>query len=199
MGATVIIFRRWTVLIRNVTIPLLLCVLSRAASAGLGEIDPSGEGVFTEYHCSVIVAKVQKLWRVTAPDGDVKDHAILLPLATIAGTFDASLHPSLPVEFYSDGVTSSIKSPSKQGATVLAVIRYQVLVRNDSVPRNLIVSEVCKFMPDRSALVTVDGLNDPVVTETLHRIQAARAHSGSNTRPTLPETRKEKRGPDDKP
>ena len=160
----------------TVLFALLTCFLSRPAWGGLAEIDAGGEGVFTEYRCSVIVAKVDKLWKVASPDSDIKNHAILSPLATLAGTFDPSLHSSLPVEFYSDGVTSSIKDPPKQGATVLAVIRYQVLIHGDPDPRNLIVSEVCRFMPGNSALVVIKGMDDTRVNETLRKLQEARAN-----------------------
>ena len=88
----------------TVLFALLTCFLSRPAWGGLAEIDAGGEGVFTEYRCSVIVAKVDKLWKVASPDSDIKNHAILSPLATLAGTFDPSLHSSLPVDESTPGM-----------------------------------------------------------------------------------------------
>jgi hypothetical protein len=158
----------------TITCLLALCLIPSATRAGLGRIDAGTTGVFTKDRCSVIVAKVERAWQQQSPAGDRQDKAILRPLATIAGTFDPSIHPSLAVEFYSGGGTTSIRRSPHDGDTVLAVVRVQVLVQDDPVARNIVVSEVCTFMPERSALVVIKGLDDPAVTQTLTRIQEAR-------------------------
>lgn len=53
-----------------------------------------------------------------------------------------------------------------------------------------IVADICTFMPEKRALVVIDGLGDPRVLETLKKVQEARAnptpdpYRPSTTQPT---------------
>jgi hypothetical protein len=102
--------------------------------------------------------------------------ATLVPLATLAGAFDPSLHPKVPVRFYVGRASSSIEQPPPSGATVIAVIVVGTLQADETEPSNWIRSDICAFMPGESAMVVVKGLGDARVAETLKKLQEARAH-----------------------
>ncbi|MGH7179526.1 MAG: hypothetical protein ACREJC_19275, partial [Tepidisphaeraceae bacterium] len=113
---------------------------------------------------------------------------VFLPAATLAGKFDASLHPRLNVRLQIGGHGSSIKSAPALNARVMAVISTGNTWADEVVPSDWIVESICLFMPNHSALVVIDGFDDPRVAETLKKIQAARAKPTTQqrhaTRPT---------------
>ncbi|HEX5243847.1 MAG TPA: hypothetical protein VFW23_11345 [Tepidisphaeraceae bacterium] len=147
---------------------------SDKSNAGLDTQEGNERGLWTKGYYSVIVARVGAI-KEAAPS---TERATLEPLCTIAGLLDPSDHRELHVVFYSDGMTSSIRSVPKRGDLILAVIRGD----------DFIVSDICRFMPDESSLVVVNGLNDPRIPGTLKRIQDARPHErrDSNVPATQP-------------
>lgn len=144
------------------------------AHGGLGTTTGREPGCWDKAGYSVILAWVGE---VRQPDADDVGlcRAVVAPIATLAGAFDASLRPALKVAFHAGVSHSSIPKAPAKGDVVLAVI---------SIPQDrpagpedpvLIVSDLCTFMPDEAALVILKNLDDPRVMETLKRIQRARA------------------------
>jgi hypothetical protein len=185
-------------LLKRMLFAAFLCLLSNRAFGAILRIEASDEGVLSEDRRSVIIARVEGVWEEKSSDPDddpIQERAILTPLATIAGNFDPSLHPSVTVSLSSRGfpVTTSIKSGPRPGAIVLAVLRFQVLVHDDPKPRNAIESNNCMFMPERSGMVTIKGLDDPVVQQTLTRIQEGRAkRAKANAKPAADKPKTDK-------
>ncbi len=157
---------------------LLVIWLTCECRGGLGFKTGKEWQMWTVDRYSVIIAHVSSVSELQ--EGDNGTHrATLEPLALLAGSLDPSKHSALNVTFSANGMSSSIKSPPKQGAIVLAVIQGD----------NFVISDVCTFMPGQSALVELTGLGDRRVVETLKKIQDARAHadpdpSGPATRPS---------------
>ena len=125
---------------------------------------------------------------------DGADHppyrATLAPRAAIAGPFDPSLYPTIPVSFDVSWTSSSIHEPPPNGATVMVVLQFMPKGGGNPVDSAFIVSDECEFMPGETALVVIKGLDDPRVAETLKKIQAARLHQKpSTTRPAAPTTK----------
>jgi hypothetical protein len=86
--------------------------------------------------------------------------ATLVPLATLAGAFDPSLHPKVPVRFYVGRASSSIEQPPPSGATVIAVIVVGTLQAYETV--------------------VLTGFDDARIAQTLKKLQDARAHPDPN-------------------
>lgn len=162
---------------RAIALNFIISLCSGVALAGTGRIDADDVRRFSrEDDCSVIVARIERVWvEKSKDDNRPKDHSILTPIATLAGTFDATSVETLEVEFYSGAPTTSIDGPPKAASLVMAVVRVQTLVHDDPIPRNLIVSENCMFMPGSSSLVAIKGLDDPLVIQTIERIRKRRA------------------------
>jgi hypothetical protein len=119
--------------------------------------------------CSVIIAKVDEI--KAANEDDATHLLIIEPLATIAGDFDPSIERKLRVRMWVDNATSSVRQAPRPDALVMVVIRGGML---KGEPVTYIVSDVCTFMPQRSACVTVTSLEDKVISETLARIREER-------------------------
>jgi len=148
------------------------------AIAGHAIRDGSEGELFGKDRYSVIVARVAHVWVAKSTDPvDPRDRDMieLAPLATLAGTFDPSVNPTATFGYFSNDISSSIKAPPKEGAIILTVVRDQILIHEDPTPRNVIVSDTCTFMPGGSALLTIKSLDDPAVSQTLERLQKARA------------------------
>lgn len=158
---------------------LIICFISSslAASAGQATVNGSEEGLFTEDRYCVLIAKVARVWKDKSIEGRPIERAVLKPLATLAGTFDPALNATLDVQFYAGGPSTSIKEPPPLGATVMAVIRLKAPKADDDAPTpvNVIVSDICAFMPESSSLVRIKNIDDPEVLRTLSRIQQARS------------------------
>ncbi len=148
---------------------LLSCVLFAPCSGG-GLLVTTGKEwhQWTEGGYSVIAARVREVRQAPGDAGEAGSYfAVLEPLAVFAGSLDPSEHATIRVSMYVGQGGTSIESPPKQGSMVLAVVQWG----------NFIVSDICTFMPDQSALAEVTGLGDPRVIETLKKIQDARAHA----------------------
>jgi hypothetical protein len=153
--------------------------------AGLGTTTGRERKLWTTYRYSVIVAKIRDV-REGKGEGYQAHHATLLPVATIAGTLDPSVTPSLDVRFYRSDLTSSIKGElPKDGAIVLAAVIMGRHHADETEPSDWVDSDLVAFMPNRSGLVVIKGLDDPLVAETLQKIQAVRAEEkpGPSTLP----------------
>lgn len=143
-------------------VSLLLGLSTHAALPSLSDDTEEnwGPGKF-----SVIAAKVRDAERL--PDYSWK--AVLIPRATITGTFDPGLHSELPVTFNAESTgTTSIRRAPKAGDTVIAVIYSSGNAWSVTI-------HLCSFMPDGSSMMIVDGLDDPRVAQTLKNIQTSRA------------------------
>jgi hypothetical protein len=157
---------------RRPAIPtLIVCLIAAAAYAGVStytgtDWTPSQTGRFC-----IIAARVE---RVTVGDmGNDKPHVILLrPFATLAGNFDPSLHPTLEVDCYT-APNSSIRKLPGQDSTVLAAVALSD--PTDPADKHYVVSAWCTFMPEQSALVEINGLDDPLYASTLEKLQKERA------------------------
>ena len=105
--------------------------------------------------------------------------ATFVPLATITGSFDCGMYPTFPVTFYATGVTTSIEDAPEENATILGVMEFVPKGTEAPMDTGFFVSHICHFMPKDSALITIKGLDDPLVRETLKKVQDARLdHSG---------------------
>jgi len=85
-------------------------------------------------------------------------------LAILAGYCDPIKEAILNVKFFCGEAYISILAVPKKGALVVAVMNG----------KHYVASEFCTFMPEGSALVTVDGLNDPRVLEIIIKLRKAR-------------------------
>lgn len=148
---------------------------------GLGTFDGRDEAEWTGGKAAVVLALVQE----TGPSASGVEHqATFVPRATLAGSFDCSQHPRLRMRFFaSETGGTSIKRAPAEGDLVLVVIGtgagddgYQVY------------SEYCAFMPGGEAMLTVRGIDDPRVAETLRKVQELRAQlkreAGATTKPS---------------
>ena len=154
----------------------LLCCLSPRAHAAQRTTTGKEWRLWTEGGFSVVVGTIHDT-KEEAPDGDLRYRATLKPLATLAGSFDPSLHATLPVTFYTGKAISSIeRPPAGDGANVLVVLRYQAPEDERQAPSWIIVADICTFMPDQSALVIITGPDDLKVAATLKKLQEARAN-----------------------
>ena len=142
--------------------------------AGQGTTSAGNPDTWKKRKLSVIVATIKD---VKSADGDPSQpyRATLTPLATIAGGFDPSASPTLAVRFFAAKSGSAIDEVPKDGATVLVVIERDVTYADEQEPSVWIDSNKCPFMPGSAGLVTIDGLDDKRVPETLKRIRDARA------------------------
>jgi hypothetical protein len=111
---------------------------------------------------NLIIAEAQDVMAVPGDKSRGNYKAKLIVFATLAGTLDPGANASLEVTFEC-GVPGpvSILAVPKNGAMVLAVLGEKDYVTSDD----------CSFMPDRSALVTIDGLADKRVMETIRKLR----------------------------
>jgi hypothetical protein len=120
---------------------------------------------WTEWHRALVIARVRtEAAHVDGADSKFYMHMAIEPIATLAGTFDPSEHPSQDVEFYVG--TPTIPNAPGEG-------EYIMIVLEDG---HFIVSDECEFMPHGLPLVVIDGLGDPRVHDTLKKARDARAH-----------------------
>ena len=147
----------------------------------------------------MIVARVLQIRAITPEEGG-SHRATLRPIATIAGKFDPSVSEELIVQFYaaqfsgSIGPGTCIKNVPQKGAIILAVIAPGFIEGDENKPMVFIVSDACDFMPTSAGLLTISGLGDARVLETLKKIREARARPVPNpyaptTAPAKPATR----------
>ena len=153
---------------RIVSFTIAFGLFSTVAAGGVGVLFGDEEGLWDEDRVSVVLARVTDVSHDGDGDGDhlYLDYVTLEPLGTLSGSFDAGTTSSVTARFWF-GANSSLDDKPQVDTTVLVVIR-----RADDWWA--VVSDFCQFMPGRSALVEVDGWDDPRVAETLKRIQAVR-------------------------
>jgi hypothetical protein len=164
---------------RTFLITLVISLAARLAAAGQGTITGTEfEGWDTGHY--ILIAGAIKDVQMERVEGEDRCSAILIPRASLAGIFDVSLHPVFPVQFYVGGPTSSIARPPLDDSFVIAVVRYVPAKETGESGHGVIYSHVCTFMPGQSALVVVNGLDDPKVGQTLKKLQHARAHPDRN-------------------
>jgi hypothetical protein len=149
--------------------------IAHRSSGGVGTLTGREPRIWNEGNISVIAATVAEVTKGEG-EGHQPYRATLVPLATLAGSFDPSLRPALRVRFYVSSLTSSVENAPPNGATVLAVIETSAIHGDETTASDWVRSDVCRFMPDGSALVVLKDLNDPRLGETLKRLQDARAH-----------------------
>lgn len=160
---------------RAIVLLVFILITTSGAFAGQGTINGrESEGWDTGYYTLIlgVIRDVQK----QRTSGEDRCIAVIVPRATLGGIFDPSLHPLLPVEFHFGEPTSSIRQPPKDGAIVLAVIKQVRATEKGQSDHGIIYSHICTFMPGESALVVLKGFDDPLIAETLKKLQDARAH-----------------------
>lgn len=151
-----------------------LLALTCHARAGLGTITgKEAEGWDSGYY-NVVVGTIHDVQKEQDQPPE-RHRALLVPRATLGGTFDCSLHPKLPVTFYIGAATSSVTRIPPEGASVLVLIQF-LPGENGQTAAGFIFSDICTFMPDKSAMVVINGMDDPRLVDTLKRLQDARAH-----------------------
>ena len=128
---------------------------------------------------SLIIAEVKEISGVSGDKKMGTHKATLNPVATLAGTLDPGATFSLDVRLYCGVGSTSIPSAPLKGATVIAVLRGIDYVASDD----------CAFMPDRSALVTIDGFADKRVMETIRKLRLTRHPEEADILPEIPKER----------
>ena len=100
--------------------------------------------------------------------------ATLTPSATISGSFDCGAYATIPILFNACRFDTSIKEVPKENAAVMGFM--ELLPKGEEWPADsgFFVASLCEFMPHESSLVTVKGLDDPIIHDTLVKIQGAR-------------------------
>lgn len=166
-------------IIRFVVPSISLLLLAPQVWAGRGTITgKEAVGWDTGYY-NVVIGTIHDVQR--EPNQPPERHqARLVPRATIAGTFDCSLHPKLPVTFYIGDLTSSIAALPPEGATVIVLMQFLPADEDRQEVSGFIFSDICTCMPDKSGLVVIKSLDDPRVVDTLKRLQDARARPDPN-------------------
>jgi hypothetical protein len=172
---------RWKVRMGRVIFSIIL-LATHGALGGIGTISGRESDLWTDYHCSVVLARVGDIVELKHELDNGTHRAKLQPLATLAGILDPGASPTLDVRFYSGTNTSSIGRAPAKGDLVIAVVVIGRRHGEEKQPSDWVTSDLCTFMPDDSALVAVDGLGDPRILQTIDRIRDARAHS--EPRPT---------------
>src|SRR5262245_54394132 len=119
---------------------------------GIKTLTGSEPGCWDKDAYSVIMARVDDVRPSQQEPWNYK--ITLAPIATMSGSFDAGASDSLRLAFVCGTSTTSIEKPPRGGDTIMVVIREDEGV-------TYIVRDICKFMPDDSALVTIKGLDDP--------------------------------------
>lgn len=162
-----------------VTITLLISTAALAGGPGtITGQEPKGWGDGTY---NVVIGRLRNVMKVeNAPDaGPDYRIATFIPLATLAGVFDSSLHPTVTVNLYVGAATSSIREVPPDNAFVILVMRTRP-TEGEKTPTAAVSSDFCTFMPGRAAIAVVDGPADPRISQTLDRLQKARAISSAD-------------------
>jgi hypothetical protein len=155
---------------------IVLLILSSNAFGAQGTITGKEWAGWDTGSYNVVVGVIHKINKEKGPGADANRYrAEFLPKATIGGTLDPSLYPTLPAVFYVGKAVGAIAELPREGALVLAVLQLEREDRHAKASA-LIFSDICTFMPGEAAMVVLKGLDDPRVTETLKKLQDARAH-----------------------
>jgi hypothetical protein len=97
---------------------LLTC---RTAFPGFGRIEAGTEGVFTQDHCSVIIAKVDRVWAERSPEGEDDTVQFWCRSRRLPEHLIRACTPRCRSVLCRWCSISSIKAPPVAGATVLVV------------------------------------------------------------------------------
>jgi hypothetical protein len=165
---------------------VILLLTASDALAAQGTITGKERTGWQTGYYNVVVAIIRNVEKDKAADaGSSRYRAVLSPKATLGGTLDPSLYPSLPAAFYVGKAVGAIEEAPPDGSLVMVVMQ---LDREDAAdkPFAFIFSDICKFMPGESAMVLLKGLDDPLAAETLMRLQDARAHADPVRKATPP-------------
>ena len=161
---------------KYICVALCVFVLGSASSllAGGGNLTGQERRSWGDDGYSVILARVKEVKTISEPDAGT--HEVKFePMATIAGHFDPSESDVIVTRLYAHQFTTSIADVPPVGSYVLAVIAKSLIAGDPKRPCLFVESMWCKFMPEESGLVVVDGPADKRILETLDRIRKARA------------------------
>ena len=158
---------------RLTTFAIILVMFCTAcpSTAGVGLFDGKSEENWVRARYSVIVAKIESIDPVDPESvGELK--LTFLPQATIGGAFDCGAESKIVADcWYATGGNSAIfgERPQK-GTLVLALI---CMYESEDFYR--VPNSNCPLLPNGQPLCVVKGMDDPVIAETLARVQKARA------------------------
>jgi hypothetical protein len=166
---------------------LAFAVLAPDAFGGSGSLRGDEPDTWNkEGGYSVVVARLTDIRKQPAGSANGTHVGRLEPLVVLAGTLDPTSISFLNVDIVVSGATSSVTSLPEDGSLVLTVVLWRTHTDSaDRVPDRapMVATASCEFMPGRSALVPITGLDDPNVEQTLVRLRRARAGRGA-TAPT---------------
>jgi hypothetical protein len=87
-----------------------------------------------------------------------------IPMATLAGTFDPAEHENVRASFRVSQYGGALNDPPANGTAVIIVLHK----KDDHW---LIPTNVISYLPDRRAIVPVEGFDDPVVESAVARLK----------------------------
>ena len=155
-------------------ITLLAC--SNNLFGGLGIFDGSDEKAWGQFGSTVVIGIIKD---IKEKDQHGNCVAILVPQATIAGHFDVAVHASIKIEFQYD--VGSVFDPAtvskRPNENDIVMVVMDIMPKDDQNNEEFgdVLSRCrCTFMPEDCSMIVVKGLDDPVINETLHRIQNVR-------------------------
>jgi len=171
---------------------IVLCLICNVSAtlAALGTYTGREPGFWQRQF--IIVARVNgvhTLDRQRDPQEDATHILSLEPLLTLAGNFDPSRQPVIKVRVAVTAPSSTIQSssvtePPREGSIVLAVIGSGNIDSDDRRPFLWVASEICLFMPDEAGLVTLQGLSDKRILETLKKVRERRGANPPASQPS---------------
>src|SRR5687767_13648962 len=94
--------RKFNMRITCLTCLLLLVFTSSNALAGLGTITGKEFEGWSTGEYNVVLGVIKEIRPINGKEFGLH-RATFVPAATLAGTFDPSLHPTLPISFYATG------------------------------------------------------------------------------------------------
>lgn len=154
-----------------------LSVAVRGAEGTIEAKDLGGD--FQNGAFIVMVANVIEIKDIGNDDRRGNYEIVFSPLATLAGCFDATEAKALRAYGHLRSFGSSILEVPAKGSTVMVVLARFPLGGDPNKVDVFIQSEGCPFMPGASSMVTVDGLGDKRVLETIAKIRKARAEASA--------------------
>lgn len=110
----------------------------------------------------VVLASIHQVERTST--GAIRT-VMLHPLFTLAGRFDVSLIPKLPVAMVRQDSGKSQSEAIRDGAIVLAVVRIHDADR--SSVHGAIIDESVPFMPRNAAIIELSGENDSRIEQVI--------------------------------
>ncbi len=150
-------------MIKTIILVLLLALYAGASLAAIRTITGVEEDIWTVL--SVVYADISSV----ANAGPAKVDFTLQVRATLSGSYDAAAKPVLQAELRYGFLTSAIPQPPA------AKTRVVVVLRRFPDGRYSVPSDFMTFMPNRAAIVTVAGFDDPKVAETISRLRELRS------------------------